>query len=227
MQRATLRKAWSMSRTAPGLKTSALITDMNEPLATAAGNAVEVMNAVAYLVGAHRDPRLDAVVIALAAEMLTLGGIADGTADGEARAYEALKSGRAAETFQKMVRMLGGPSDLVEHPARHLPKARIAKPATPSAEGAVAAIDTRGLGLAVVALGGGRRRAEDSIDHAVGLTELAGLGDEVGLDRPLAIVHAQDDDAADAAIESVRRAYRLGAPRARRLIYERVGTEKD
>ena len=96
-----------------GLKTSALLTDMNEPLASAAGNAVEVLNAVAYLVGARREPRLDAVVIALAAEMLVLGGLADGTAEGDAMAREALKSGRAAERFQKMVTALGGPADFV------------------------------------------------------------------------------------------------------------------
>jgi thymidine phosphorylase len=210
-----------------GLKTSALITDMNEPLASAAGNAVEVLNAVAYLVGAYRDPRLDAVVISLAAEMLTLGGIADGIPDGEAIAREALTSGKAAEIFQKMVSALGGPSDFVEEPMKHLPKAKVVKPVTLDREGTVAAIDTRALGLAVVSLGGGRTRAEDAIDHSVGLTELLGLGDEAGPGRPLAMVHARDDDSAAAAAAAVRAAYRLGdAPSGRRLIYERIGAEK-
>ncbi len=210
-----------------GLKTSALITDMNEPLASAAGNAVEVLNAVAYLVGARSEPRLDAVVIALAAEMLVLGGLADGTAEGDAMAHEALKSGRAAEIFQKMVSALGGPSDFVEEPTRHLPKAKVVKPVLPQEEGTVAAIDTRALGLAVVALGGGRTRAEDKIDHSVGMTELAGIGDDVGASRPLALVHARDEDSAAAAAATIRGAYKLGGPpTARRLIYERIGAEK-
>ena len=83
---------------------------MNEPLASAAGNAVEVLNAVAYLVGARRDPRLDAVVIALAAEMLVLGGLADGMrrrrGDGARGADERHAPPRC---FQKMVSALGGP----------------------------------------------------------------------------------------------------------------------
>jgi thymidine phosphorylase len=209
-----------------GLKTSALITDMNEPLASAAGNALEVMNAVAYLAGAQREPRLDAVVIALAAEMLALGGLADGTAEGDAMAREALRSGRAAEVFQRMVSALGGPADFVEQPARHLPHAPVVKPAPPAEAGAVASIDTRALGLAVVSLGGGRTRVEDAIDHSVGLTELAGLGDEVGPERPLCLIHAHEEASAAAALEAVRRAYRIGdPPERRRLIYERIGGE--
>ena len=207
-----------------GLKTNALITDMNEPLASAAGNAVEVMNAVAYLAGVRRDTRLDAVVIGLAAEMLVLGGIAGGTAEGDAMAREALGSGRAAEVFQRMVTALGGPSDFVEDPARHLPKAKVVEPVLPDAEGTVAAIDARALGLAVVALGGGRTRAEDLIDHSVGLTELARIADDVGPSRPLCLVHARDGNSASTAAATIRAAYRLGDPPPdRRLIYERVG----
>jgi thymidine phosphorylase len=209
-----------------GLKTSALITDMNEPLASAAGNAVEVMNAVAFLTGIGRDARLDGVVRALAAEMLTLGGIADADDDAEAMVQLALDDGRAAEIFQAMVSALGGPSDFVEHPTRHLPHAPVVEAVLPEEAGRVAAIDTRALGLAVVALGGGRRRAEDTIDHAVGLTELAGIGDAVGPERPLCLVHARDAESAAAAAETIAAAYMLGDPPAeRRLIYERIGSE--
>ena len=177
-----------------GLKTSALITDMNEPLASAAGNAVEVLNAVAYLVGARREPRLHEVVIALAAEMLALGGLAESVADGDAMAREALKNGTAADRFQKMVTALGGPPDFVQDPLKHLPQAKVVVSVPAEAEGIVASIDARALGLAVVALGGGRTRAEDPIDHSVGLTELAGLGDEVGRYKALALVHARDEE---------------------------------
>jgi thymidine phosphorylase len=209
-----------------GLKTSALITDMNEPLASAAGNAVEVMNAVAYLTGAQRDPRLDEVVRALAVEMLLLGGLSARSDEANGKVSVAIESGRAAEAFQKMVTALGGPSDFIEHPTKHLPRAKVVKAVHPDEAGTVAAIDARALGLAVVALGGGRTRAEDAIDHSVGLTELAGIGEEVGPNRPLCLVHARDDAGASAAAERIRGAYKIGEPPAgRRVIYERIGGE--
>jgi thymidine phosphorylase len=208
-----------------GLRTSALLTGMDEPLASAAGNAVEVANAVDYLTGRHRDARLDTVVRALAAEMLELGG----TAAGEEAAAEidaALASGAAAEHFQRMVAALGGPADFVERAAEHLPPAPVVVPVPPDAPGSVAAIDTRALGLAVVALGGGRTRAEDTIDHVVGLTALAAIGDAVGPERPLALVHARNADSAAAAADAVRRAYRLGEPPAPRpLVIERLAPQ--
>jgi thymidine phosphorylase len=208
-----------------GLPTSALITDMNEPLASAAGNAVEVLNAVAFLTGLQRDARLEKIVLALAVEMLVLGGLAPDADRAEAMARAALDGGRAAEIFQMMVSELGGPHDFVEHPTAHLPQAPVVKPALPPHAGTVASVDTRALGLAVVALGGGRSRAEDPVDHSVGLTALAGIGDEVGPDRPLALVHARGEASAVAAIERVRRAYRLGEPHKGRLIYARIGAE--
>jgi thymidine phosphorylase len=209
-----------------GLKTTALITDMDEPLASAAGNALEVENAIDFLTGTHRDPRLETVTLALAAEMLVLGGIASSPDWADALARAALKDGHAAAALQKMVTALGGPQDFVAYPKRYLPQARMVKAVVPHMRGSVAAVDTRALGLAVVTLGGGRRRAEDTIDHAVGLTALAGIGDEVGPDRPLAFVHAQDEGAAATASAAVRAAYRLGQPpKVRPLIHERIGGE--
>jgi thymidine phosphorylase len=211
-----------------GLKTSALITDMNEPLASAAGNAVEVTNAVEFLTGARRDRRLEEVTLALAAEMLVLGGLAPDADAAHTAARQSLESGRAAELFQKMATALGGPSDFIEHPEKHLPKASVVRDIAPASAGKVAAVDTRAVGLAVVALGGGRTRAEDSIDHAVGFTNLAGIGDDVSPGHPLAIVHARDDASASAAAENIRRAYTLGAPPEKpRLIYERIGGDKN
>ena len=199
---------------------------MNEPLASAAGNAVEVQNAVDFLTGAHRDKRLEAVTLALASELLVLGGRAESADWAHALAEAALENGQAAEIFQKMVSALGGPADFVESPKKHLPTAKVVRPALPETKGVVASVDTRALGLAVVALGGGRTRAEDSIDHAVGLTALAGIGDEVGPDRPLALVHARDDGAAEAAAAAIRAAYTLGEPpQDRRLIYERISSK--
>ena len=208
-----------------GLRTSALITDMNEPLASAAGNALEVRNAVDFLTGKARDPRLETVVLALAAEMLVLGGLAGDLAAAERNARTALQTGAAAERFAKMVATLGGPIDFLEHAERHLPRAPVERAVAPAAAGTVASVDTRALGIAVVALGGGRVRVEDAIDHSVGLSWLAGIGEVVGSDRPLAVVHARDASAAEAAAEAVRAAYRLGEPGERPIVYERIGWE--
>jgi thymidine phosphorylase len=211
-----------------GLPTTALLTDMNEPLATAAGNGLEVAYAVAYLTGAHRESRFHGVTMALAAEMLVLGGLASSREDALVRAEDALASGRAAEIFARMVKALGGPGDLLENPAAHLPRATVIRPVYAERPGIVQAIATRDLGVAVVSLGGGRTRPEDEIDHGVGLDALATIGARVDGDVPLAFVHARDDSAADAAARAVLAAYRVGdeAQPERPLVIERVEDEK-
>jgi thymidine phosphorylase len=208
---------------AAGLPCRALITDMNEPLASAAGNAVEVANAVAFLTGAARDPRLEAVTLALAAEMLRLAGIADGDA-AEAKARAALTSGKAAEVFGRMVAELGGPADFVERYADHLPAAPVVRPVFADGAGVVAGIATRDVGLAVIELGGGRRKASDAVDLRVGFTGLLPIGADAG-DRPLGIVHAADEAAAEHAATLLRAAYSLSdsAPAPSAVIRERIG----
>lgn len=192
-----------------GLTASALITDMDEPLAPVAGNAIETLHAIEVLAGRRRDERLVAATVALGGEVLALGGLAETAAAGAARVAEAIASGAAAERFGRMVSALGGPNDIVERPRVHLSDACVAVPAPPERSGVVARIDTRALGTAVVALGGGRTRAEDGIDFGVGLSGLAGVGDAVGPARPLAMVHARDEAAAERAAQTVRAAYRL------------------
>ena len=192
-----------------GLPTVSLITDMNEPLASAAGNAVEIRNAVDYLTGARRDERLDRVTIALGAELLALSGLAHDVDGGAAALRRALETGAAAERFERMVAALGGPKDFISRADAELPQAPLLVDALPETRGFVASIDVRAVGLAVVELGGGRSRAADSIDPAVGLTELAPIGAEVGPGAPLARVHAREPDQADVAIRRLRAAYRL------------------
>jgi len=196
-----------------GLSASALITDMDEPLATAAGNAVEVRNAVDFLTGKARDPRLEEVTLALATEMLVAAGIASGEEDVLERARNALDSGAAAERFGRMVAALGGPTDFVEAMDGYLPRAPEQVAVWADRSGFIAGIDTRALGIAVVELGGGRRRPEDSIDHAVGLTSTLPIGMEIRRGGPLAIIHARTADDAERAAETVRRAYRVSDER--------------
>lgn len=205
--------------TGAGLRTVALVTDMDAPLASAAGNAVEVAYALDYLSGRRRDERFHAVTLALGAEMLVAGGLAADTAEASGRLEDALASGRAAERFGRMVAALGGPVDLMERPERHLPAAPVVRPVR--RDGPVAGIATREIGLAVIGLGGGRTRPEDGIDPRVGFTNLARpseAGDLIG------IVHAADAAAADRAEAALRAAYRAGeaAPEGAAVL-ERIG----
>lgn len=210
--------------TGAGLPTNALLTDMDQPLADTAGNALEMRYAIDYLTGARRQPRMHEVVVALGAEMLLLGKAARTLAAGRKAMEQAIASGAAAERFAKMVAAMGGPRDLLTRPDKHLVLAAVQAPALPARAGRVTRIDTRAVGLAVVALGGGRTRPQDPIDHSVGLTELAALGDEVGPDRPLAQVWARTAADAEVAADQLRAAYRIGGrtPAEREVVLERL-----
>ena len=188
-----------------GLKTSALITDMNQVLGTTVGNGLEVREAVEFLTG-RRDPRLEECVLALAGEMLHLGSLAPDAETGSARARAVLDSGAAAEKFAAMVSRLGGPADFMEQYDRRLPVAPVIEPCFPQRGGVVGAVDVRAVGVAVLGLGGGRRRASDAIDYSVGLSSVRALGEAVGPERPLAMVHAASQDAHQRACDELRRA---------------------
>lgn len=210
---------------AAGLPTTSLITDMDAPLASAAGNALETLNATLFLTGAHRDTRLFDVTVALGGEMLLRGKLVADAAEGRGRIARAFDSGAAAERFARMIRALGGPADFLENPGRHLAAAPIQRTVHARSAGKVAAIDARAIGIAVVALGGGRTRPQDSIDHAVGFTALAGRGVEVGpRETPLAIVHARDDEGAARAAAALHSAYTIApdAPPAPAPVIERI-----
>ena len=207
-----------------GLRVTALLTDMNEVLGDSAGNALEVLEAVEYLTGTRRDARLEGVTRALAVEMLMLAGLVASPAEGVARVEQLLSSGAAAEKFGQMVASLGGPSDFVERAADHLPVAPIVRPVLPKEAGILSALDARQVGFAVLALGGGRNTPADPIDYAVGFSRCAHLGDAVGPDRPLALVHARDAAAAERASAMLQAAASVGAtvPAERPLILDRL-----
>ena len=196
---------------AAGLPCHALITDMNQPLASAAGNAVEVTNAVEFLTGTHREARLETVTLALCGEMLAVGGLVKDRAAGIAKAREVLENGAAAEVFSRMVAALGGPRDFIENPQTYLAKAKLIRPAPAPTSGHIASIATRDIGLAVVELGGGRRRASDIVNPSVGLTDLVGLGVKIEAGDPLCLIHADTEDAMKRAEAQVLAAFEIGA----------------
>ena len=192
-----------------GMKTSAMITDMNQPLGDTIGNALEIKEVIDYLTDVRQESRLHEVVLALAAEMLVVAGLVDSTDEGIQKAKDVLDNGHAAETFEKMVSELGGLNDILKNSDSHFKSASVVKPIPASQSGYVSEIDTRAVGLAVVELGGGRKKASDSIDHSVGFTHVLGLGEKVEAGQALGYVHAQNEDQANLSIQLVNDAYSI------------------
>ena len=192
-----------------GVKTTALITDMNQVLGHAAGHTTEMQEAIDYLTGKRRDQRLDQVTRALVAEMLLVGGICRTAQEATAKIETALSSGRAAEIFGRMVAALGGPADLLQRPGVYLAAAPVVKPCAPTRAGRIAAVDTRAVGVALIELGGGRANAQDKIDHRVGFSEFRGLNEEVGPQQPICVIHAADTASWTRAAGAIRGAVRL------------------
>jgi thymidine phosphorylase len=193
-----------------GLRLSALSTDMSEPLARSAGNALEVFEAVAMLRGEGVDPRLLEVTLALGAEVMVLGGLARTEPEAREALKRALDSGTAAERFSRMVASLGGPADFIDKPGDYLRLAPVVVDVPSPAAGSVTAIDTRAVGLAVVALGGGRTNPEHTIDPAVGFDRLVPRGVRVQRGNPIARVHAADEARAARAVAALQAAFTIG-----------------
>ncbi len=208
-----------------GTRTVALITDMNQSLASAVGNAVEVKNAVEFLNGTHRDPRLEEVTVQLVTQMVAVARSRDDTDAVEAEVREKLDNGSAAQLFGNMVSALGGPDDFLDLYEDYLPKAPIVRDVLAQEAGYVRSMRTRDIGVAVVAMGGGRRTREDEIDHAVGLSNLVSVGDEIEPGTRLFTVHANDEPMFEQAKTSVRAALDFGkqAPASKPVVIERVG----
>ncbi len=211
-----------------GCRTTALITNMDQVLASSAGNAVEVREAVEYLNGTCRNPRLHEVTMALCTEMLLLGGLAADEAEAKAKLQAVLENGKAAEVFADMVTALGGPADFMQRYDHHLEKAEIVRPVYADKEGVVTSMDTRQIGLAVVAMGGGRKKPGDSIDHAVGFSDFISLGERADENRPLAMVHARTPAQYEEAKERLRSAIRIdeGDFSSAPVVYEKITFEE-
>ncbi|MEM1176484.1 MAG: thymidine phosphorylase [Pseudomonadota bacterium] len=184
---------------AAGLTTHALITDMNDVLGYSAGNALEIAECVRFLNGDAREARLQEVVIALTAEMLLIGGVAADRDAAAERCRAAVDSGRAAEAFARMVAAMGGPTDFVERYADYLVTAPVTRAV--HADGVLVAMDTRGVGNAIIELGGGRRQVGQQLDLSVGFENVAPLGTSLDTERPLAIIHAASEADANKAAE--------------------------
>lgn len=208
-----------------GLETVAWITDMNQVLGRACGNAVEVLEAVEFLRGTSRDPRLAQVIRTLAAELLVMGRIEATLPAAQARLEAALASGRALEQFARMVCALGGPADFVERAAEHLPAAPVRRALPAPRSGHVERLATRDLGIACIELGGGRHKAGDRVDPRVGFTGVAAPGDRVEAGAPLATVHAASEADAERVIALLGATFEIAEepPESQPVLVARVG----
>lgn len=207
-----------------GTHTTALLTDMNQVLARSAGNAVEVREAVKYLNGDYRDKALHEVNMALCAEMLVSAKLAHSTENAREQLQTNLDNGKALEVFSKMVGALGGPNDFVEKMDTYLPKAPLKFTIDAPTSGYIHSIQTRELGLAVVQLGGGRSRADQQVDHAVGLDQIVKVGEAVQAGQPLMEVWVRDEAQFQAVKDRLQQAMQLSdnAPDALTPVYETI-----
>ncbi|MGH8243731.1 MAG: thymidine phosphorylase [Steroidobacteraceae bacterium] len=219
-----LARAMRSAAAEAGLPLSAILTDMSEPLARSAGNALEVHEAIALLRGETPDARLLEVTLALGAEVMVLGKLAKDDKAARSTLARSITSGAAAERFSRMVASLGGPEDFFDRPSAYLAEAPVVVDVPAHETGIVTAIDTRAVGFAVVLLGGGRTSPEQSVDPAVGFDRLVARGAKVRKGEPIARVHAGDRARADAAAHALQRAYSIGegGPEAPPLI-EKIG----
>jgi thymidine phosphorylase len=195
---------------AAGLPTRAWLTDMNQVLGRTCGNALEMVEAVQFLRGESVDQRLLEVTRSLSAELLVMGGLAADDAAALQQVDAALISGRALEQFARMVAALGGPTDFVEQPAQYLPLAPVQLLVAAPRSGFVSSMATRDIGLAVVELGGGRRKAADTVDARVGFSQFAQVGQAVQAGEPLAVVHAADSASAERAKQALLASIDIG-----------------
>ncbi|WP_170387325.1 thymidine phosphorylase [Ruegeria atlantica] len=220
-----LARALTETANAAGCRTSAVITDMNQPLAPALGNALEVAEVMKVLTDTHYTP-LAEITAELGGVLLADAGMYATADEGRDKITDVIRDGRAAERFGHMMAAVGGPLQFVENWVRFLPEASVILEVPAQDTGYITAIDGEALGLAVVALGGGRQVEDDVIDPAVGLSAIVRLGDKVEKGGPLAVVHASREDAAQHAAETILRAItiRPDAVMAPVLVHERISS---
>jgi thymidine phosphorylase len=207
-----------------GTRCKALITDMNQPLGWTAGNSLELNEAIDFLTGSRRNPRMEEVVIGIALEMLKSGGLAKNSGEGRKQLYSVLDNGQAAERFAQNIREQGGPADLLEKRSAYLESAPLIRPVVAPESGWISAVDTREMGMAVLRLGGGRMQVEDTIDPRVGFSEMLSVGDAVERGQSLCMVHAGNEGELQAAMERVTVAISISAEETEPLpaIYEHI-----
>ncbi len=221
-----LAKALCETGRAFGVNTKALITEMSDPLGKYVGNAHEVYECLAILRGETDDmmrPTLD-LSVELTAQMLVQCGIEPNTAKAKARVNSVIDSGEALERFRVNIELQGGDPGICDKPAKLLTKRLAELPIAAGQSGYIGEIDTFGVGSAICAIGGGRVKAEDGVDHAVGFECTVRLGDKVKAGDTLGIVFARTKKQAESISAKLAAAYKISAeiPKTTKLIRSTV-----
>lgn len=208
---------------AAGCPARALISDMNQPLAPALGNALEVAEAMRVLTGSATGPLAELSAV-LGGDLLCTAGLCADPQAGARRIAETLRTGAAAERFGRMVAAMGGPVRFVEDWPRFLPEATVIREVAAVECGYISAMDGQAMGLAVLALGAGRQVGGERVDPAVGVDQVLPLGTAVSKGQPLLRIHAARVDRADRAEQALRSAIHItaAAPDLPPLIHDRV-----
>jgi pyrimidine-nucleoside phosphorylase len=201
-----------------GREVVCVLTDMDQPLGYAVGNALEIRETIATLRG-EGPPDFAELVLGASAHLLALSDLELDEEEGRARAATAVQDGTALATYERWIRAQGG-----DPREDALPTAPVIQEVTASAEGHVSSLGAIDIGMAALRLGAGRQTKDDTIDHAVGIRCLKKRGDAVAAGEILAEVHAHDDASAQAAEAEVLAAYELGdeAPPARPIVLETI-----
>ena len=211
---------------AAGTKTKAVITDMNQVLGYNVGNALEVAEAVHYLKGNNEDPRQHQITMSLCTEMLLISKLAASEEEAVTKLEKVIQSGAALEKFQQMISALGGPHDFCDKPWNYLPKAKIIRPVFATHEGYITAMNTRGIGLSIIEMKGGRITPEQKLDLSTGYSHFCQIGERVDTkNKPLALVHAQTEEQYAHASQELQRLITIGEkkPALSRCIIQKVG----
>jgi len=202
-----------------GREVACVLTDMDQPLGHAVGNALEIRETIATLRG-EGPPDFTELVLSACAHLLAFSDLGVDEQAGRERAVAAVEDGSALDLYERWISAQGG------DPAEDaLPSAAVVRDVAAPRDGYVASIGAVDVGMAALRLGAGRQRKEDAIDHAVGVLCLKKRGDVVRAGEPVAQVHAQDDVAAAKAAEEVLAAYALAdaAPEATPIVLETIG----
>lgn len=207
-----------------GVKTEAIITDMNQILGNTAGNALEMYETALYLRGDHKEARLHEVVVSLAKAMLINTGLVANAEEAQQKIDWSLDSGAAAELFDKIIVALNGPANFVEKPWQHMNKAKVVQDIKVPQAGYIAGMQTYQIGMSIVELGGGRTANGQAIDHTVGLDEILPVGTKVEAGQTVARVHAATTEAAELATQQYLAALTVTeqAPEPTPVIYKSI-----
>lgn len=201
-----------------GVNTQAVVSDMSQPLGRFVGNAHEVYECVKILRGERGELSDDVrqLSVELSARMLVLAGVEESLGDALTTVESKLSSGEAFEKFQENCRLQGGETKFCESPENILDDDLLEYAIKSETGGFMEIVDALAIGEAIVAIGGGRQRAEDAIDHAVGYSCEAKVGDEIGSGETLGILYCRDMAQANRVSEKLQNAYRIGENRVSR-----------